>query len=80
MTPCKDIVKILSSGEPISFLKRMEIRMHLAMCEHCSVYAKQLHMMKDSFIKLFKKKTEVRADDIESLEKTIIEKISKKIK
>lgn len=77
MTPCKDIVKMLSSGEQISFVKRMEMRMHLAMCEHCSTYAKQLRMMRDSFIKLFKQKTEVKSDQLEELESSIIEKFTK---
>ena len=42
MIPCKEVVRTLSSGKKLSLIKRLEIRLHLAMCEHCSTYAEYL--------------------------------------
>lgn len=78
MIPCKDIVKMLSSGEDLPFMKRMELKMHLTMCVHCSKYARHLRIMKASFEKLFRIKTRVDPSEVGSLERDIVEKVAKK--
>lgn len=44
MIRCKEVATLLSSDlfASKSLLKRMEIRLHLMMCEHCSRLLKQL--------------------------------------
>ena len=78
MMSCKEIVKLVSSGEPQPFLKKAELRMHLMMCKHCSRYVTQLQMLSRGFKKLFQVKTQVDPSQVEKLEKQIIETTTKK--
>ncbi|MGE0634534.1 MAG: zf-HC2 domain-containing protein [Pseudobdellovibrionaceae bacterium] len=77
MLRCHEIVKILSSDEELSFLKRAELKMHLTMCVHCSKYARHLKILKESFTKFFKLTTHVEKDQVTKLENQVIEKIKK---
>ncbi|PIP91373.1 MAG: hypothetical protein COW01_03740 [Bdellovibrionales bacterium CG12_big_fil_rev_8_21_14_0_65_38_15] len=74
MLSCKEITRILSSDEELRLIKRTELRMHLLMCEHCSNYNKHLKQMKEGFKKFFKKKYEVKPDELTKLEESIIKK------
>ncbi|MDE3195969.1 MAG: zf-HC2 domain-containing protein [Acidobacteriota bacterium] len=51
MTPCREIARILLSDEIASqpIWRRMEIRMHLAMCRFCSRLARQITQMGEAF-------------------------------
>ncbi len=73
MLSCREIVRLMSSHEELSWTRRAELRMHLMMCKHCSAYAKHLKMMRDGFKKLFSKKTQVPSSEVEALERHIIE-------
>ncbi len=44
MLRCSEIVRLISSDEYLSagLLKRLGIRLHLAMCKNCTRYSKQL--------------------------------------
>lgn len=77
MLSCREIVSILNSEEKVPLLKRAELRMHLAMCKHCSGYAKQLPILKAAFGKLFSKLTEVDESKIKKLEEETLEKLKK---
>lgn len=78
MKTCKEISHILSRDEEISFVSRMELKMHLLMCKGCSSYATHLKMMKDGFQKLFAHLTKVDSDKIKKLEDEIISKVVNK--
>jgi hypothetical protein len=47
MISCKNVAKLLMSDElqAQSWWKRMEVRMHLAMCKFCSRLARQLEQL-----------------------------------
>ena len=47
MISCKNVAKLLMSDElqVQSWWKRMEVRMHLAMCKFCSRLARQLEQL-----------------------------------
>lgn len=77
MLPCKDIVKILSSDEKVSFLRRAELRMHLMMCEHCSAYSRHLKSMRKGFKSLFARLTNVTPESVSQLEEHVIKTIKK---
>ncbi len=77
MLSCKEIAKILSSGEELSWMKRAELRMHLMMCKLCSLYAQELKMMRNGFKKLFSQLTDVPENDLKRIEDEIVEKIRK---
>ena len=53
MLKCSEIARILSSGEETSWMKQAQMKMHLAMCKHCSRYAEQLRSIAASAGKLF---------------------------
>jgi hypothetical protein len=48
MISCKNVAKLLMSDElqVQSWWKRMEVRMHLAMCKFCSRLARQLEQLR----------------------------------
>ena len=77
MKTCKEISKILSQNQELSFLKKVELKIHLLMCENCSIYATHLKMIKSEFQKLFAKLTEVDKSKVKELEAQIIKKITK---
>ncbi len=76
MLSCKETIKILSS-EDVSFRQWVELKMHLVMCEHCSVYNKHLKVLRLGFKKLFNKITKSNPEDVERMERNAIEKLEK---
>jgi len=44
---CSEVVRLISSDEYLSagLLKKLGIRLHLAMCKHCRKYARQLRVL-----------------------------------
>ena len=47
MLRCSEIVQLISNDEYLTagILKKLQIRLHLAMCEHCSRYVRQLRAL-----------------------------------
>ncbi len=47
MYRCSEVVRLISSDEYLSagLLKRLGIRLHLAMCKRCKKYARQLRVL-----------------------------------
>jgi hypothetical protein len=76
MLSCKEVVKIISSDNKKSWRRRIEIRMHLFMCQHCSKYAKQLEYMTTGFKKLIgEKNKDSNSAEIKKIEKDVIRKV-----
>jgi hypothetical protein len=50
MISCKEVAKLLSSDQVSSlrWWKRAELRLHLAMCKHCSRFARQLQQLREA--------------------------------
>ena len=50
MISCKDVARLLNSDQlqSQSWWKRMEVRLHLAMCDFCSRLARQLEQMRSA--------------------------------
>lgn len=48
MITCKQVASLLSSGDVPnqSFLGRMELRLHLFFCRHCSAFAGQIKFLR----------------------------------
>ena len=48
MITCKNVAKLLSSDEflALAWWKRAEVRMHLLLCKHCSLFARQLQQIR----------------------------------
>lgn len=80
MLKCKEVVEITAKDEKLTLFKKVEFKMHLLMCKHCSTYVEQIKLIKAQYKKVFKKVTEVDEDHLKELENKIIEDIQKKIK
>jgi hypothetical protein len=50
MYRCSEVVRLVSSDEYLTagLLKKLQIRLHLAMCKHCSKYVRQLRALADA--------------------------------
>jgi hypothetical protein len=77
MYPCSEVVRLISSDEysAAGLWKKLQIRLHLAMCVHCSRYARQLRAIAAAF-----RTTQASppASEIESAKSRIIQKLSEK--
>lgn len=78
MLTCKEVVRLLGSGEKLPIKRRIGLLMHLFMCKHCARYSKQLRMLKQGLIVLFKGKTEVDPKAVKELEEKVLETICNK--
>lgn len=47
MYRCSEVVRLVSSDEYLTarLLKKLQIRLHLAMCDNCSKYVRQLRAL-----------------------------------
>jgi hypothetical protein len=50
MLTCKEASRLLSQSQdqPLSRLKRMELRLHVWLCRHCGNFEKQLKFLRQS--------------------------------
>jgi len=80
MLSCKEVVRILGSGEPLGLKRKLMLNLHLSMCKHCGTYARQLKAMKNGFIKLFQQKTSTSQQDIHDLEAQVLRTLNQTTK
>lgn len=80
MLKCKEVVEITAKDKKLTFLKKVEFKIHLLMCKHCFAYVEQIKIIKGQYKKVFKKVTEVDVEHVKELENRIIEDIQNKIK
>jgi hypothetical protein len=77
MLRCSEIVRLTSSDEYLAagILKKLRIRLHLTMCEHCLKYVKQLRALAAAVRRTVE---EVPASEVETAKSHILERLSKK--
>lgn len=77
MLRCSEVVRLISSDEYLSagLLKRLGIRLHLAMCKNCTRYLKQLRAIAAA---LRASGLNLPASEIESAKVRILQSLSKK--
>jgi hypothetical protein len=77
MYRCSEVVRLVSSDEYLSagFLKKVQIRLHLAMCKHCSKYVGQLRALAAA---VRKTSSAVPASEIESAKAHILQRLTGK--
>ena len=77
MLSCSQVARSIASDEYLteSFLHRLGLWMHLAMCRYCSRYFRQLRAL----ARLFRESgTDVPPSEIESTRDRIVERLSQK--
>ena len=77
MLSCKEVSRLVASDESLSFLKRMELHMHFALCKHCSNYRKQLRNIRKGYRKLFHAKAESNKAVAKKLKQEVLREIEK---
>jgi hypothetical protein len=77
MYRCSEVVRLISSDEYLTagFLKKLQIRLHLAMCEHCLKYTRQLRALAEA---VRKAGATVPASEVESAKSHILQRLSEK--
>lgn len=74
MLKCKDISRIVSSENKVSWLTRLEIHFHLFICKHCHKFYKQIEILKLSSKKFITTKVDqIDEDQIRQIEDKIID-------
>ena len=77
MLTCAQVTRLIASDEYVreGFLRRLGIRMHLAMCRHCSRYFRQLRYLARLLREIG---TEVPSSEIQTVKDRIVERLSQK--
>ncbi len=77
---CKDVYPLISEemDHSLSFSRRVRLKMHLAICNLCQTYSKQLQMLRNLALNLGKENSEVL--EKKTLSPDTKEKIQKYIK
>jgi len=73
MLNCKTVVKKISSNEEISWMQKIEIKLHLMMCHHCGKYAKQLKLLSAGLKKAL---SMLDSKNIQKIEDQVIQKLN----
>ncbi len=76
MMKCKEVSHLIASGsaEDLGFMKRMELRIHLMMCNHCQGYADQIKALGKGARRLVGA-NEPTTEELQKLENEICDKI-----
>ena len=77
MKSCKEIAKLLVPGKKLFFQEKIEIKMHLLMCELCRKYEKQLKLISFKKIKNIPIEDNISDKEVCELEQEIINEITK---
>ena len=77
MYRCSEVVRLVSSDEYVTadVLKRLRIWLHLAMCVHCTRYARQLRALAAAFRRTAE---EVPGSQVEGVKSRILQRLSEK--
>jgi len=77
MYRCSEVVRLVSSDEYLTagLLRKLQIRLHLAMCENCSKYVRQLRALAAA---MRKTSEDVSASDVERAKSHILQQFPKK--
>ncbi len=77
MLSCSQVTRAIASDEYLTegFFQRLGIRMHLAMCRHCSRYFRQLRALARMFRETG---TEVPTSEVQAARDRIVERLSQK--
>ena len=75
MISCRNVARLLTSDELQSqtWWKRMEVRLHLAMCDFCSRLARQLAQLRAGA-----RQIRDQNEAVEGLEERLIDKLSRR--
>jgi hypothetical protein len=77
MLRCSQVVRLTSSDEYLNagLLQKLQIRLHLAMCEHCSKYVRQMRALAAA---VRRSAPEIPASEVVTTKSHILERLSKK--
>jgi len=76
MMSCKEVATLLSSGTPLSPLRRMSLGFHLFMCKHCSHFKKHMDILTTQIRKILKEKVDVPSGKVRELEDEVLDRLT----
>ncbi len=76
MMTCKEVATLLSTGEldHASWLRRLAVRLHLAMCDRCAAFKRQLDAMARAAAALGRR---LEADAPADLEARVVDRVTR---
>lgn len=77
MYRCSEVVRLISSDEYLTagLLKKLQIRLHLAMCKNCSKYSRQLRALAAVVRKAFDM---MRPAEVQTAKSRILQRLTEK--
>ncbi|NOT78798.1 MAG: hypothetical protein HOP07_07315 [Bacteriovoracaceae bacterium] len=78
MLKCNEIVELIASDKSLTFLGKMELKMHLLMCKHCNNYSKQIEIINNQYKKSIEKVTNTDEVHVQDLEDKVLESVKNK--
>lgn len=75
MLSCKEVVRAVSSDQELSFMRRLELKLHFMMCKHCSRYLRQIKILKKSVREYAGTSAEKSAPYVAEIEKKVLDQV-----
>ena len=69
---CREVSKTLASGTDPGFWKRMQLRLHVMMCDSCAAYERQLEALRESIKTLVASKSSSMEESRKLEDKTLL--------
>ena len=76
MKSCKEVAKMMASGEELSFFQKLSTKMHFGICRVCRVYKEQQELI----TKTAKERHNEKKKNIEEVSETIKKNVLNNIK
>ena len=77
MLNCKETSHLLATEEALGWRRRLELRLHLTMCDQCSKYAEQLRILKATAQKLVASESKAQDAEVAKIEDEVVRKYAK---
>lgn len=76
MKSCKEVSKLLSSGEDLGFFERVSVKMHYVICKACRRY----HEQQELIVKEIKNRHDQKLSQVEQTSKEVERKVLENLK
>lgn len=77
MLNCKETSHLLAAEEALGWRRRLQLRLHLSMCDKCSKYAEQLRILKATAQKLVAHESDAHDVEVAKIQDEVIRKYAK---
>ena len=76
---CKDVPKLTSDGRKHTLYEKIQLKIHLFMCEHCRNYVAGLNRVQDAIVSTIRSRaSKAKAEDIKKIEDDVLKSLSER--